>query len=106
MYSRTANAFALREQELAATLADHASRILTGAGVGVTDDDLSARLTGALRAREVIAQAQGIVMDRDALSAEDAYTTLRRASVRQGRSLASWAAEVGASTQRQTDRGT
>jgi hypothetical protein len=106
MYSNSVNAFARREQEMAATFAHHASQILIGAGVVAPDGDISAQVAVALRARELIAHTHGILMDRWALSAEDAYTALRRVSVKQGLSLVSWAAAVVASTRGQTGPGT
>lgn len=105
MYSRTARAFAMRDQELAATFATEASLVLTHAGVGASEDDLAARLGESLRVREVIAQAQGILMFREALSAEEAYASLRRFAVRKDRTLADLAAEVVASTRRQSPQG-
>ena len=97
MYSRTEQAFAVHEQELAATFATHASRILTEAGVGFTDDEVSERLAESLRVRMVIAQAQGVLMNREGCSAEEAYTVIRRLSVAQSRPLAEVAADVIAS---------
>lgn len=100
MYSRTAQAFDRRNQDFAATLADHVSLTLTHAGVGVSEADLAERLAEALRVREAIAQAQGILMDRETLSADEAYATLRRLSVSQDRTFAELAAEVIASARR------
>ncbi len=97
MYSRTEQAFAVHEQELAATFATHASRILTEAGVGFTDDEVSERLAESLRVRMVIAQAQGVLMNREGCSAEEAYTVFLRLSVAQSRPLAEVAADVIAS---------
>jgi anti-anti-sigma factor len=80
VYSRTAGAFAAKEQELASVLAAHASVILTSAIAG---DFLGALGDGpppSPRAQEVIAQALGVVMESDGLSEEDAFTTLRRFS--------------------------
>jgi hypothetical protein len=101
MYSRTIQAFADRDLELAAAFATEASLILTHAGAGMSEDDLAARLAESLRAREVVAQAQGILMQREALSADEAYATLRRLAVSQDRTFAELAIEVVASSRRQ-----
>jgi anti-anti-sigma factor len=80
IYSRTPAAFAPKDQELASVFAAEASTILTDAGLEVSDDELSERLQEALRTRQVIAQAQGVVMERSGVSEEAAFTTLRQAS--------------------------
>jgi anti-anti-sigma factor len=87
IYSRTRAAFTETDQELAATFALETSTILNEAETSVTDDHLSVRFLGALRAREVIAQAQGVRMERDGLAAHAAYSTLRRLSLENGRPL-------------------
>ena len=101
MYSRTIEAFADRDHEIASTFATEASLILSYAGVGASEDDLAARLAESLRVREVIALAQGIVMARETLNAEEAYATLRRLAVSQDRTFAELAADVVASTRPQ-----
>lgn len=100
MYSRTAGAFAVHERELAETFAVQASRILTEAGAGFTDDEVSERLAESLRDRAVIAQAQGILMGRQSLSAEAAYAVLRRSSVEHSHTLAQVAADLIAAAPR------
>lgn len=66
----------------------------------MTDDHLSVRFLGALRAREVIAQAQGVLMERDGLAEHDAYTALRRLSLENGRPLQERAEHIVDSTRR------
>jgi anti-anti-sigma factor len=80
VYSRTAGAFAAKEQELASVLATHASVILSFAAVGNFPGGLGDGPAHSLPAREVIAQALGVVMESDGMSEEDAFTTLRRFS--------------------------
>jgi AmiR/NasT family two-component response regulator len=46
----------------------------------VSEDQLARRIQDALRGREVIAQAQGVIMARDGVGEHNAYTTLRRSS--------------------------
>lgn len=104
IYSRTAKAFTANDQELASTFAAQTATILTDTGAGVTDQEVDQRVDTALRSREIIAQAQGVVMDRDGLTADEAHATLRRFSLNRDQPLAELAAEIVASTQ-QRDRG-
>ncbi len=94
IYSRTNSAFAPADQELAATFATEASAILTRAGADVTDAELAARVQQALRGRQLIAQAQGIVMYRDGLSEDDAFMKLRESSTTAHQTLRARAEEV------------
>jgi len=59
------------------------------------------RLQAALRVRELIAQAQGVVMARHGVSAEAASATLLRSARQAHISLRRQATEITASTQRQ-----
>jgi hypothetical protein len=97
IYSRTQAAFRPKDQELASVFATEASTILTDAGAGVSDEELAARFQQALRTREVIALAQGVVMEREGVGRDDAYTILRRASQRTDQSLRDRAEDVVAS---------
>ena len=102
IYSRTAEAFAPRDQELASVFATEASLILTGAGAGDAGDaggQLATRLGVALRIRQIIAQAQGVVMERERISADAAYGLLRDFSQGSNQPLADRAEDVVASTQ-------
>ena len=105
IYSRTAGAFTQAGQELAATFALETSTILSGAEADVTDVHLSVRFLGALRAREVIAQAQGVLMERDGLAEHDAYKALRRLSLENGRPLQERAENIVDSTRRPEPHG-
>lgn len=98
IYSRTRAAFAAKEQELASVFATEASAILTDAGVDVPDGQLAQRQREALAAREVIALAEGVLMEREGVSQHDAYTLLRRFSERGDRPLLERAEDVVAST--------
>ena len=100
IYSRTATAFAPEDQELASVFAGEASLILTKAGMDVTDDEVSTRLGEAQRVRRVIAQAEGIIMEREGIPEDIAYTVLRSYSQRTNRPLRERAEEVVASTRR------
>jgi anti-anti-sigma factor len=99
IYSRTAAAFGAKEQELASVFATEASNILSDAGVQTNDDQLTGRFQGALRTREIIAEAQGVIMERQDVGEDDAFDILRRFSQRSGRSLRERAEDVMGSAQ-------
>ncbi len=97
IYSRTPSAFAAQDQRLAAKFAAEASTILTDSGVDASDDQRSERIQNALRSRELIAQAQGVMMERHGITEHDAYKALRIYSQRTGRSLRARAQDITAS---------
>jgi anti-anti-sigma factor len=105
IYSRTPAAFTEADQQLAATFALETSTILHEAETDVTDDHLSIRFLGALRAREVIAQAQGVLMERGGLAEHAANSTLRRLSLENGRPLQERAEHIVDSARRPDQQG-
>ncbi|MGH9062598.1 MAG: GAF and ANTAR domain-containing protein [Acidimicrobiales bacterium] len=105
MYSRTAFAFAAPEQELASVFATQASAVLARGGVGTREESLAAHLQEALRTRQVIAQAQGVVMERDRLSREEAHALLRRLSRSGDVALRDLATSIVASARAGPDAG-
>ncbi len=102
IYSRTASTFDVRAQETAAGFARKASVILGDARASVTDAQLAVRFQEALRTRDVISTAKGIVMERESLNEDDAFTILLRQSIKSGQSLLNRAQGFALST-RQTD---
>lgn len=80
VYSRATGVFATHELGWAHQFADQAARLLIAAQRVSPSTELSGQLTDALRSREVIAQAQGMIMQRDKLGPAAAYTVLRTAS--------------------------
>ena len=80
MYSRTRRAFAPPDQELAALFARHASEIANHAAVDVSADQSAVRLQEALQTRALIAQAQGVLMGRNGVPADEAYNLIRQFS--------------------------
>ena len=80
IYSNTERVFGAHQQELAALFATQVSEILSDAGGAVTDSEMALRIASALRAREIIARAQGILMARQHLTANDAAASLHRAA--------------------------
>jgi anti-anti-sigma factor len=107
IYSRQPSAFASDDQKLASVFAIEASIILTEARVDVSAEDRAARFQSALLVRETIAQAQGVLMGREGISADDAFTLLRTHSQQTGQPLFERAQEIIASLRRPPrDRGT
>ena len=100
IYSRSVAAFAPKDQELAAVFATEASAILTYAGVDVTEDQLSERLGQALRTRQIIAQGLGVIMEREGIGEDGAYTLLREFSQNSNQPLRERAKDVVASARR------
>jgi GAF domain-containing protein len=98
IYSRKPAAFQIKDQELASVFAHQASALLGEARADVTDHLLDGRLGEALRTRELISQAQGIIMEREGVGAHTAYTVLRRTSMRQGVPLRQRAQDIVSST--------
>jgi GAF domain-containing protein len=98
IYSSTAGAFTIRDQEVAAAFSAEASRVLRDASVDANAENLSLRIQGALRTRQVIAEALGIVMERQGLSETEAFRTLRRSSLEHGIPLQERAEQIVAST--------
>jgi anti-anti-sigma factor len=99
IYSRSVAAFGPKDQELAAVFASEASTILASAAVDVTDEQLAAGVGESLRIRQIIAQAEGVIMEREGIGEEAAYTVLRDFSQRSNRPLRERARDVVASTQ-------
>jgi anti-anti-sigma factor len=107
IYSRTVSAFGPEDQRLASVLAIEASSLLTEAGLDLTDDERSAQFQDALLTRAVIAQAQGVLMEREGVSEDEAYVLLRIHSQHSGQPLHRRAQDVVTSTQRHPrQRGT
>jgi hypothetical protein len=84
IYSRSASVFDAKAQETAAVFARKASVILSDARAGMTDLEVSARFQQALRSREVISLAKGIIMERDGVDEEEAFSVLRSLSRAEG----------------------
>jgi anti-anti-sigma factor len=100
IYSRSAMAFAPEAQQLASMFASEASLLLGTAGVVVTDEQFSARLGDALRLRRIIAQAEGVIMEREGVRADQAYRILCDLSRQSNQPLRGHAQSVAASTER------
>src|SRR5688572_22855168 len=99
IYSLRARAFAKPELELSSMFATQASELLVSAAMDVSMKDLSRQLQEALTGRDVIAQARGVLMARHGVTAEAAYTMLRRSSRQSSTPLRRVAEDVMSSTQ-------
>ena len=84
IYSLDAEAFEMKDQELAALFAEKASAILSDAHAGVSDTQMALRFQEALRSRETVSLARGMIMQRDGVDAETAFHTLLRTSLSEG----------------------
>lgn len=100
VYSNAEAAFGTYQQELAGVLADEASRILASEPGDMSDEEMSARITDALRSRLILAQAQGVLMGRHRITADDATDALHHMARTAQSSVLENATTVIASTQR------
>lgn len=100
IYSRTAMALAARDQELVSVFAVEASLILASAGVAVTEGQVSRQRDESLGARRAIAQAEGVIMEREGVQADDAYSMLCDYSRSSNKPFRKCVQEVVASTRR------
>jgi len=66
----------------------------------VTDEQLSRRRSETLWARRVLAQAEGVIMERESVETDDAYRMLCDYSRRSNQPFRECAQDVVASTQR------
>ena len=82
LYGERPNAFGPTARAQAQLFATLASLALGAAHQHATDERQVENLHEALRTREVIGQAQGILMERERITAEQAFAVLRRASQR------------------------
>lgn len=105
IYSTTDRAFGLVQQELASLFATQAATILTDAGIDVDNANFAKRISAALIAREVIAQAQGVVMARQHLQKGEAAGALHRSARSAKISVLAHATDVVASTHDDADPG-
>lgn len=87
IYSRTPLAFNAADQATAASFARKASVILSDAGVGVTDDEMVQRYQEALHSRKTITLATGIIMEREGMDEDEAFSALLRLSLYHGETL-------------------
>ena len=87
VYSRTVGAFAVHEKEWADQFAAEAATVVSSARLDDSVHGLGAQIRAALLSREVIALAQGMVMQRDGVAPAVAHATLIETSRATGRRL-------------------
>lgn len=80
LYGGRPSAFSGTDRATGQLFATLARLALNAAEVQAADHLAHARLTEALRTRELIGQAQGILMERERITADQAFEQLRRAS--------------------------
>jgi hypothetical protein len=84
IYSRTTEGFEVKDQEAAAVFAQQASVILSDARADVSDTQMAIRFQEALRSREVITLAKGIIMGSEGMDEDSAFSVLLRLALNQG----------------------
>jgi hypothetical protein len=80
LYSRLPSAFGAVDRARGVLLASLAAGSLSAAQLHEDDEAMVANLHSALSTRELIGQAEGILMERDRITADQAFDVLRRAS--------------------------
>ena len=80
LYAKLPRAFGAIDRARGLLLASFAGVALSAARVHRDDERLAANLHNALASREIIGQAQGILMERERITALQAFDVLRRAS--------------------------
>jgi GAF domain-containing protein len=80
LYARLPAAFGATDRATGHLFATLARLALDSAEVRASDEKKSANLIEALRTRELIGQAQGILMERERIQGDQAFDLLRRAS--------------------------
>lgn len=98
IYSDAERAFGSSEKELAQLFATQTEGLLGVAGAEVSDEQRTALITDALRSREVIALATGVLMERDGATQDEAAAGLRKAARDMGVTMRQYASDVVAST--------
>jgi hypothetical protein len=94
IYSRAPLAFDTKDQATATAFAEQASVILSNAGVGATDDQVALRYQDALQSRRVITLATGVIMEREGIDQDGAFTALLRLSLQHRETLRSQADRI------------
>jgi GAF domain-containing protein len=80
IYSRQKNGMDSQGRTLARMFAEHAAILLATAQAYLDAEQLTDQLREALKSREVIGEAKGILMEREGVSSDEAFDMLRRIS--------------------------
>lgn len=105
LYSYQARAFSGPSLELASLFAAQASDLVAAAAVDFTVDVLTRQLQDALRGRDLISGARGVLMERHRVPAGAANAALRRSSRQADVTLHRYAETILASTQTPRSEG-
>ena len=94
LYSHDLNAFGAAEEHLARQVGEQAAATIANAQALAAATTLNEQLQEAMRTREMIGRATGIIMTRERCTAEEGFDILRRASQNTNRKLRDLAQEV------------
>jgi hypothetical protein len=94
IYSRRADSFSAGDIERATLFAEHVAVVVAHAGSAAELASQNEHLHIALQTRERVGEAKGILMERQGLTADEAFDRLRRASQNSNRPLRDIAEEV------------
>jgi len=83
IYARTKNAFGDKSRAVGELFASQASVALTNAQVYAASLTLAEQLREAIKSREIIGQAKGLLMAREGVSDDEAFEMLKRVSQNQ-----------------------
>lgn len=98
MYSSATHAFGSHQLELATLFAAHAADVLAGDDGEIADAEMDARIGDALRSRATLSLAQGVLMARHRLTADEAAAVLHRSARGLGTTTLAQATDIVAST--------
>jgi GAF domain-containing protein len=94
IYSQLEGAFESADLALASLFASQASAMLSRFGNYASDAELASAFRHALVTRRAIAQAEGVIMEREGIGGNDAYSVIRRVSIAGGRTLREQADDI------------
>lgn len=100
IYSVEVNGFGDDDREVASLFAQQAAIVIANSVAFTTTQMTNGHLQAALESREIIAQAKGILMEREGCTAHEAFGVLRGVSQRTNRKLRDVARDVVDSTAR------
>jgi GAF domain-containing protein len=106
LYAESAGAFTDAHEKGVLVFAEQASIALSNAQVYWDARELSENLSEAIKTREVISQAVGILMAAGGRTPDDAFQTLASASQRENRKVRDIASDIVARTVQRGSKGT
>ncbi len=87
IYSLRDDAFPESDRRIATIIGEHAAVLVRTALALAAANQLNEQLRLAVASREIIGEAKGIIMERQACTRDEAFDVLRRASQRENRKL-------------------